>query len=69
MGGGPGTATVAYDIYTDQERSTVWNTVNTVAYAARSSRAVNIPLYGRIPAGQSIAPGRYSDVLLAMVDF
>lgn len=67
--GGFGTATVAYDIYTTQQRSTVWNAVNTVAYVAQSGRAVAIPLYGRIPAGQSVAPGRYSDVLLAMVNF
>lgn len=66
---GPGTATVAYDIYTSQERSTVWNQVNTVAYAPASNRPVLLPLYGRIPAGQSVAPGRYSDVLLAMVNF
>lgn len=69
MGGGPGAATVAYDIYTSQQRSTVWNTVNTVAYASQSSQPVSIALYGRIPAGQSVAPGRYSDVLLAMVNF
>jgi len=69
LGGGPGTATVAYDIYTSQQRSTVWNTINTVAYAPRTSRSVTIPLYGRIPAGQTVAPGRYSDVLLAMVNF
>jgi spore coat protein U-like protein len=69
LGGGPGSETVAYDIYTSQERSTVWNGVNTVAYASQSSRAVTIPLYGRIPAGQTVAPGRYSDVLLAMVNF
>jgi len=67
--GGPGAATVAYDIYTTQQRSTVWNSVNTVAYASQTSRAVTIPLYGRIPAGQTVAPGRYTDVILAMVNF
>ncbi len=69
MEGGAGSAPVAYDIYTTEQRSTVWNAVNTVAYAPQSSRPVSIPLYGRIPAGQTVAPGRYADVLLAMVNF
>ncbi len=64
-----GSDTVAYDIYTTPQRSTVWNATNTVVYTADTSRAVNLPLYGRIPAGQAVTPGRYSDVLLAMVNF
>lgn len=66
---GPGASTVAYDIYTTPERATVWNQVDTVTYLPQTSRAVSVPLYGRIPAGQSVPAGRYTDILLAMVNF
>lgn len=69
MHGDVGSAPIIYDIYTTEQRLTIWNSVNTVAYAARSNRTVSIPLYGRIPGGQTVAPGRYVDVLQAMVNF
>jgi spore coat protein U-like protein len=60
---------IFYEVYTSATRSTVWNQINTVAYVPAHRGAQRILLYGRIPGGQAVSPGRYSDTLLAMVNF
>jgi len=60
---------IEYDVYTTVDRSTRWNAMNTVSYLATSHETTDIPLYGRVPAGQSATAGTYSDTLLALVNF
>lgn len=64
-----GTGTIRYEIYTDQQYMTVWNTNNKVSYNPAHNSATTIPLYGQIVGGQAVQPGRYSDTLLALVSF
>lgn len=60
---------VQYEVYTAADHSVVWNLVNTVQYVPASAKPVSVPLYGRAEPSKDAAPGRYSDVLLALVNF
>lgn len=60
---------IYYEVYTSATHSTVWNQVNTIAYVPAHRGAQRIALYGRIPGGQAVRPGRYTDTLLALVNF
>jgi spore coat protein U-like protein len=65
-------AFMTYEIYKDAGYSTVWNTVGV---NSATSTNKTIPLgggfiaYGRIPAGQDLAAGGYSDTLQAIVTY
>ena len=60
---------LSYEIYTDSTRSTVWNTSNTVSYTPASKAAASLDVYGRVPGGQDVAVGNYSDTVLATINF
>jgi spore coat protein U-like protein len=65
-------AFMTYEIYKDAARATVWNAAG-INSAISTSRT--IPLgggfiaYGRIPAGQDLAAGAYTDTLQAIVTY
>jgi spore coat protein U-like protein len=61
-----------YEIYRDAARTQTWSTgTNAVRYvsAAGISTSSDMMVYGRIPHGQEVAAGSYSDVVTATVDF
>ena len=60
---------VYYELYTTPARTVVWNRISTVAYASQTRTGVRIRLYGRIVGAHSPHPGRYTDTLVAMVNF
>jgi spore coat protein U-like protein len=64
-----GNGTIRYEIYTDQQYTTVWNTNNKVSYLPVNDGVTTIPLFGQVPGGQTPLPGRYSDTLLVLVSF
>lgn len=63
---------LTYEIYRDSTRTVVWNTTNT---NSGTSTSKNTPInsgfiaYGRIPAGQDVAIGSYSDTVLVTVNY
>ena len=67
-----GTNLVNYTMFTDAGRTTVWgdgtagSTVNSVTGTGAPQA---IPVFGRIPAGQSPAIGTYSDTILVTLTF
>lgn len=68
---GPGSDVLHYQIYRDAARSQVWSQG---AEALRLlTKGVTTPdvltVFGRIPPRQEVAPGPYTDVLTATVDF
>lgn len=68
---GAGSDRVGYQIYRDAARTAVWgNATDAVQFISGGLRA-SAPLivYGRIPAGQEVASGTYSDVVTATIDF
>ena len=68
MASGP--QNLGYELYRDASRSSRWERGNALALKAEG---VFIPttlgVYGRIPAGQVVPAGAYSDTVTATVDF
>ena len=74
-----GTDNLAYEVYLNSTRTTIWNTVNVVNPNASTSKntallqggAANNPInaYGRIPAGQDVSAGSYKGTIQATVNF
>jgi spore coat protein U-like protein len=63
---------LSYDIYSDSAHATAWgcDTSNNVAFtAASSTTATTLTTYGRIPAGQDVGLGDFSDVVTVEVAF
>lgn len=70
---------IKYDIYTDAARSAAWTSTTsptsctsgggTCVLGIGSGANQNIPVYGRVPAQQSQAPGSYSDTVVVTITF
>ena len=64
--------TVNYTMFTDAGRASVWGdgtAGTTVLNGSGSGAAQAIPVYGRIPAGQSPGTGNYSDTVTVTITF
>jgi spore coat protein U-like protein len=63
-----GTNRLRYQLYKNSARTTVWN--NSVLQAVYTGPTPStLPVYGRIPAGQSVASGSYQDTVIATIFF
>ncbi|WP_428424085.1 Csu type fimbrial protein [Methylibium sp.] len=62
---------LSYNLYTDSNRSTVWNTVadsiQALATILGTSTNRQYTVYGAIPPGQYLAPGLYSDTIVVTI--
>jgi len=63
-----------YNVYADPQRQVVWGdgtggTRVVSEHAKPNNKEVVIPVYGRIPAGQDVRAGRYTDSLIVTIDF
>jgi spore coat protein U-like protein len=67
--------TLPYELYSDAARTTVWSTgagaVTWPAFGSIASQGAGVsqPVYGRIPAGQDVTVGHYTDLVTATVNF
>jgi spore coat protein U-like protein len=69
---GPSSSFLAYELYRDSSRSLAWG--DGAAYGTRvsgtgSGSAQSLVVYGRIPAGQNVAAGSYSDSVVVTVEY
>ena len=67
-----GASTVNYTLYSDAGRSAIWGdgTLGTSTFAGSGNGAAQaIPVYGRIPSGQSPGTGAYSDTVTVTITF
>lgn len=69
-----GTERLSYNLYLDPARTTVWGdtTGGTQVYfdtRVPNNRNVMATVYGRIPAGQDVSAGDYTDTVLVVVEF
>lgn len=70
---GPSTTPLGYNLYTSNAYATVWGNASvTDSYSALASlggtsTTRNYTVYGRIPAGQYVAPGSYSNTITVTV--
>jgi spore coat protein U domain-containing protein, fimbrial subunit CupE1/2/3/6 len=60
---------LTYELYTTAARTVVWNTTSTVTGTAPSTSPITLGVYGRIPAGQAVAAGPYSDSVQSTINF
>ena len=65
-----GDARLAYDIYSDADRSAaIGDTAETGLAVTGAGGAFGTAVYGRIPAGQAVGVGSFSDQVLIVVTF
>lgn len=65
-----GTDVLAYALYQDSGRTTVWgNTAATGVAQTGTGSAQNVTVYGAVTAGQNVPAGSYSDTVVATVTF
>jgi len=69
-----GSDTLAYNLYLDSARTKVWGdgalgTATHVDLSPPQDSSVDVRVYGRIPARQDVADGRYTDDLMAVMVF
>lgn len=66
-----GTAVMTYALYSDSSRTLNWGqTVGTDTVTGTGSGTAQVlTVYGRVPAGQFVTPGNYSDTIIATVTY
>jgi len=68
-----GSETLNYNLYLDPGGSQIWGdgTSGTQMFSATSSnnQTMNLPIFGRMPAGQDVSVGIYSDTIIATINF
>ena len=65
-----GAQNISYALYRDASRSSRWERGNVLALRAEGVfTPTTLSVYGRIPAGQVVPAGAYSDTVTATVDF
>ncbi|HEU4622423.1 MAG TPA: spore coat U domain-containing protein [Burkholderiaceae bacterium] len=68
--------TLQYNLYTSAGRTTVFgdgtggsSTITGTGQGASLANQITVPVYGRIPSGQTVAPGSFSDTITATLTF
>jgi spore coat protein U-like protein len=66
-----GSELLDYELYQDAGRTTVWGETGGArySYTAANRSAATLTIYGRIPAGQDVAAGSYTDTVVASAEF
>lgn len=70
-----GAGSLGYNLYTDSARSVVWgantvsDSISVLAAVLGGSVTRNYTVYGRIPAGQYVAPGAYANTIVVTVTY
>jgi spore coat protein U-like protein len=60
-----------YELYSDSGRSSVWTAANTTGDVdgTGNNAAQSLTVYGRVPGGQSVPAGTYTDTVTATIEF
>ncbi|KIQ36195.1 hypothetical protein RT97_01875 [Variovorax paradoxus] len=72
---GPGSTPLGYNLYTTNARTAVWgaatvtDSYSALASVGGTSVSRNYTVYGRIPVGQYVAPGSYSNTITVTVTY
>ena len=61
---------MSYYLYTDAPHTTVWGAAGaTRAYTGTGAADASVICYGKIPSGQSLPAGAYTDTVVATINF
>jgi spore coat protein U-like protein len=69
-----GTEILSYNLYRDASRNTIWGdgtggTQEFSQFFVFANQNINVPVYGRIPAGQDVTAGVYTNTVTATISF
>jgi spore coat protein U-like protein len=69
-----GAERLSYNLYRNAARTTIWGdgTGGTQVYTRANppnNSNVNVTIYGRVPAGQDVSAGNFTDTILATINF
>lgn len=64
-----GSATLRYQLYIDGARTRVWGTGSAASQVMVLVDSLPVEVYGRIPGGQRVPPGAYTDTVNVTVNF
>ena len=69
-----GSEVLTYNLFLDASRTTIWGdgTSGTSVYQIGNppnNTNVNLTVYGRVPAGQDVSAGTFSDTVTAVINF
>ena len=68
-----GSEALSYNLYRDAARTTIWGDgsggTSTYTSANPPNTPFNLTVYGRVPAGQDVSAGVYSDTVSAVINF
>lgn len=72
--GGQDADSLLYNVYLDAARTAIWGdgTQGSQIWVAPNPPVrtrINVPIYGRIPAGQNIGVGSYGDTLMITINY
>jgi spore coat protein U-like protein len=67
--GGASADYIGYDLFTSNSYTTVWNSTNVVNYVANNKNTRVIRVFGRIPPGQDVGAGFYTDTVTIVANF
>ncbi len=66
-----GSDLMSYNLYTNNARTIIWGDgtggTNLITTKVRKNRPVTLTVYGRVPAGQDVSVGTYSDTLVVTI--
>jgi spore coat protein U-like protein len=60
---------LAYFLYQDANRSTVWGAAAASAAYTGTGAATSVTVYGKVTAGQNVPAASYSDTVVATINF
>lgn len=68
-----GSDTLQYNVFTDASRLQIWGDgsagTGTIDVAPFPNRPITLTIYGRIPPGQNVRAGNYSDTLIVTIEY
>ncbi|HEY0147480.1 MAG TPA: spore coat U domain-containing protein [Allosphingosinicella sp.] len=64
-----GVNVLEYELFRDPARTSVWGDGGAAPGVSASGTAIDLPVYGRIPARQNVPAGVYSDVVTILISF
>lgn len=69
-----GSETLDYNLYRDAARATIWGdgTGGTTVYQdpnPPNNRDITVTIFGRVPAGQDVGAGTYTNTITAIINF
>ncbi|HYG28451.1 MAG TPA: spore coat U domain-containing protein [Caulobacteraceae bacterium] len=64
-----GSDVMRYNLYSNAARTLIWGDLADGRGPSFTGKTANLPIYGRIPGGQNVDAGSYSDIVVVTVQY